>query len=122
MAAAAALVSFAPVAGQSSNTLVIRGATLIDGTGRAPVAGATVVVEGNRITKVTTETVATPPGAQVIDGKGRFLIPGLMDVHVHLRGAGGRGVHVDDAGLRPSGHGQHQRHRDSRERAAHQCL
>lgn len=91
-AAATALVSFAPVAGQSSNTLVIRGATLIDGTGRAPVAGATVVVEGNRITKVTTETVATPPGAQVIDGKGRFLIPGLMDVHVHLRGAGGRGA------------------------------
>ena len=90
IAAAAALVSLVPVAGQSSSALVIRGVTLIDGTGRAPLVGATVVVQGDRITQVTTEHVAVPQGAQVIDGKGKFLIPGLMDVHVHVRGGGGR--------------------------------
>lgn len=70
--------------------LVIRGVTLIDGTGRAPVTNATVVVEGPRITQVTAQSVAPPAGAQVIDGRGKFLIPGLIDVHVHLSGGGNR--------------------------------
>lgn len=70
-------------------TLVIRGATLIDGNGGAPQPNTTVVIEGNRITTVTTQTI-TPPGAQVIDATGKYLIPGLMDMHVHLRGGGGR--------------------------------
>jgi imidazolonepropionase-like amidohydrolase len=70
--------------------LVIRGVTLIDGTGRAPVTNATVVVEGPRITQVTAQSVAPPAGAQVIDGRGKFLIPGLIDVHVHLGGGGNR--------------------------------
>lgn len=76
---------------QQPETLVIRNVTLIDGTGADPIPGATVVVEGNRITAVETDPVAPPQGARVIDGTGKFLIPGLMDAHVHLRGArGGR--------------------------------
>lgn len=79
-----------PIA-QSPRATVIRNATLIDGTGAAPVSGATVVLQGNRIATVTTESVTTPAGALVIDGTGKFLIPGLMDAHVHLRGSrGGR--------------------------------
>src|SRR4051812_40325677 len=76
---------------QTTSALVIRNVTLIDGTGRAPVPNATVVVEGARITQVTTQTVTAPAGAQVIDGRGKFLIPGLIDVHVHLRGGSGNG-------------------------------
>jgi len=74
---------------QTTSTLVIRNVTLIDGTGRPAVHNATVVVEGARITQVTPQAVTTPAGAQVIDGSGKFLIPGLIDVHVHLRGGSG---------------------------------
>ena len=74
--------------GAQGTVIAIRGVTLIDGTGRAPVAGATVVIEGGRIRDVGT-TITAPPGATIIDGAGKFLIPGLIDAHIHLRG--GRG-------------------------------
>jgi imidazolonepropionase-like amidohydrolase len=70
--------------------LVIRGVTLIDGTGRGNVANATVVVEGTRITQAGANTLPMPAGAQITDGRGKFLIPGLIDVHVHLAGGGNR--------------------------------
>jgi imidazolonepropionase-like amidohydrolase len=73
---------------QGSNVVAIRGVTMIDGTGRAPLAGVTIVIEGNRIRDVGT-TVQAPAGARTIDGAGKFLIPGMIDAHVHLRG--GRG-------------------------------
>lgn len=73
---------------QGGSVTAIRGVTLIDGTGRAPVPGVTVVIEGNRIKDVGT-TVTAPAGARIIDGTGKFLIPGMIDAHIHLRG--GRG-------------------------------
>lgn len=87
-----AVLSVAAVgtAGQAPPSLVIRNVTLIDGTGRPPLPGATVVVQGNRIASVSTQPVAPPAGATVIDGTGKYLTPGLMDVHVHLRGGGDR--------------------------------
>src|SRR5262245_34828226 len=78
-----------PVAQQASSAIVFRGVTLVDGTGRPPLANATVVVQADRIAQVTTQPVTPPAGAQVIEGRGKFLIPGLIDVHVHL--TGGRG-------------------------------
>ena len=42
----------------------------------------TVVVAGGRITRIATDPA--PPGARTIDGTGRYLIPGLMDMHTHL--------------------------------------
>lgn len=88
----AAMLCAVPLAQQATGTLVIRGVTLIDGTGRAPVPNATVVVEGDRIKDAGAHAVA-PAGAQVIDGTGKFLMPGLIDAHIHLRGGntGGRG-------------------------------
>lgn len=77
---------------QLPGALVIRGVTLIDGNGGAPVANATVVVRGNRIEDVATGTVPVPAGAEVIDAKGKYLIPGLMDIHIHLRGSRGADV------------------------------
>src|SRR5678816_1133295 len=45
----------------------------------------TVIVRGERIERVGPRaSVAVPPDAQVIDGRGRTLMPGLMDMHVHL--------------------------------------
>jgi len=44
----------------------------------------TVVISGDRISEVKASKKATPPaGAKVVDGKGRYLIPGLWDMHVH---------------------------------------
>lgn len=73
-------------AGQSA-TLVVTGATLVDGTGRPPVADAVVVIEGDRIRAVGPRSAVTvPPGAAIIDGRGRTLMPGLVDLHTHLQG------------------------------------
>ena len=68
-----------------SGAVVLRNVTLIDGTGAAAQPGMTVVVTGNRVSAVARN--ATPPaGAQVVDGTGKYLIPGLWDMHLHLRG------------------------------------
>ena len=68
----------------------IVGATLIDGNGGAPMADATVVVEGDRITAVGPRAeVEVPPGAQVIDGAGKFVTPGFVDTNVHISLYGG---------------------------------
>jgi len=75
-----------PVSGQDTqpSALVIHGGTIIDGTGRAPWSGV-VVVQGDRLACVGTETDCPPPqDAQVLDATGRFLLPGFIDTHVHL--------------------------------------
>lgn len=63
-------------------TLVLVGATLIDGTGAEPVRGRAVVVEGDRITQVVDE--ARAPRGRRIDLSGSTLLPGLINCHVHL--------------------------------------
>src|SRR5213078_1825748 len=66
--------------------LVLDGGTLIDGTGKAPVADAVVVVTGNRITAVGRRgQVTVPANANVIRLNGRTILPGLIDGHLHLR-------------------------------------
>jgi imidazolonepropionase-like amidohydrolase len=62
--------------------LALTGATMIDGTGADPVEGATVTVEGNRITR--TGTTPSPAGAEVLDLSGLTLLPGLIDLHTHM--------------------------------------
>ncbi|HUF34802.1 MAG TPA: amidohydrolase family protein [Gemmatimonadales bacterium] len=63
----------------------IVGAQLWDGTGRAPVANAVTLVHGDRILCAgSVGECPVPEGARVIDAQGRYLIPGLIDSHVHL--------------------------------------
>ncbi len=64
-------------------TTAIRGAQVIDGTGRDPLTNATVVVVDGRIASVKVRG-AVPRGATVIDGTGMSLLPGLIDTHVHF--------------------------------------
>ena len=74
---------------QTPPTTVISGATLIDGTGTPPVPDAVVIIQGDRITRVgTSSSVNIPPGARVINAAGKFLLPGLIDTHVHLQMVG----------------------------------
>ena len=67
--------------------VAITGATLIDGSGRPPLVDATVVIDGDRIARVGPTMEGPPPeGAEIIDARGRFVIPGLTDMHVHVLG------------------------------------
>ncbi len=65
--------------------IYIENVTLIDGSGAPAQGGMTVVVEDGLISRVArTSELAVPDGAEVIDGGGRWLIPGLIDMHVHV--------------------------------------
>jgi imidazolonepropionase-like amidohydrolase len=65
--------------------LVFTHVTVIDATGAAAEGDVAVVVTGNRITAVgKTDRIALPEAARILDGKGKFLIPGLWDMHVHI--------------------------------------
>ena len=70
-----------------AESLLIENVTLIDGTGRSPVEGASVLVEGERISRVSRGSITAASAARRIDGRGKFLIPGLMDLHIHLQGS-----------------------------------
>ncbi|MGD8328675.1 MAG: amidohydrolase family protein [Acidobacteriota bacterium] len=83
--------------------ILINNVTLIDGTGRPPVAGISVMVRGDRIVAIGPGPFAMTleyPGPRSIDGTGKYLIPGLWDVHVHLSGGRGRGGPDFEAGIR----------------------
>ncbi|MCH7531849.1 MAG: amidohydrolase family protein [Gemmatimonadetes bacterium] len=98
LAAAVFLTSQAPLSGQAS--LLFENVTLIDGTGRPAMPNAWVLVEGDRITRVAVREIEAPEGAERIDGRGKFLIPGLMDMHIHLSGGRGRGGPDERVGIR----------------------
>src|SRR6266852_7281785 len=69
----------------NDRTLAIANVTVIDATGAAAQPSTTVVVRGGRIVSVgPAATAAIPRGARVVDGKGKYLIPGLFDMHTHL--------------------------------------
>lgn len=84
---------------QESDGLVITNVTLIDGTGRPAVEHAVVVVRGERIVFVGRGGGENTAGLRRIDGSGKFLIPGLMDLHVHLSGGRTRNGPDRDAGI-----------------------
>jgi imidazolonepropionase-like amidohydrolase len=68
-------------------TLAIEHVTIIDATGAPAMPDMAVVVVGNRIANVgRSRALRRPVGAQVLDGTGQFLMPGLWDMHVHLGG------------------------------------
>jgi imidazolonepropionase-like amidohydrolase len=59
--------------------------TVVPMDGERTLPGHTVLVRGDRILELgPVDKLPTPSGAKVIDGKGKFLIPGLVDMHVHL--------------------------------------
>ena len=73
-----------------ATSLVIRGGTLIDGTGAEPRMNGTIVVRGNRIQSVSEDAnQPAPEGARVINAEGKFVLPGLIDGHTHYAGYAG---------------------------------
>lgn len=68
-----------------ADSLVIQHVTVIDATGKPAQPGMTVVVEHDHIAAIgPSKKLKIPAGSQVIDGEGKFLIPGLWDMHVHV--------------------------------------
>lgn len=67
------------------NALILKNATIIDGTGNAPIQNGSVVVEGERIKEILPGLPGRiPPDATVVDCCHQTLLPGLIDAHVHV--------------------------------------
>lgn len=75
------------------NRLVIRGVTVIDGTGAPPMGPVDIVIERDRIARIipfdpvsTGDDARRPTGDRVIEAEGAYVIPGITDMHAHLSG------------------------------------
>jgi imidazolonepropionase-like amidohydrolase len=69
------------------STVAITGTTVIDPAGSGPLRDVTVVVRGDRIAAIgSARDVHVPADAQVVDGRGKFVVPGFIDSHVHGSG------------------------------------
>ncbi len=68
----------------AQDVLVLRSATVIDGTSASPRERITILIRGERIVTVSPDgRVPIPPQATVLDATGRWVIPGLVEVHTH---------------------------------------
>ncbi len=87
-------ISFVVTPRTMAADLVISHVTLLDGTGGPALDDAWVHVSGERIAAIGT---GTPPSVKtMIDGSGRYLIPGLIDSHIHL---GGGRIRAESSGI-----------------------
>lgn len=80
------LCALAALPALAQTSLLIRQAHVIDGTG-APARVADVLVQGDRIAAVA-PSIAPPPGAAIVEARGKTLLPGLFDLHTHLLASG----------------------------------
>ena len=65
--------------------IAIVGGTCIDGSGGKPLADSVVLVQGDRIAAAgPRDTTRIPAGAEQIDARGKYVLPGLIDLHIHM--------------------------------------
>lgn len=90
LALALILTGAAPMSAQSkavkqeAPVTALTGGTLIDGNGGPPVAGAVVLVQGSKILRAgPASTVKIPVDADRIDVRGKYILPGFIDCHIH---------------------------------------
>ena len=89
----AVVVPLAARAQRASPALAFTHVNVVDATSSSPRFDQTVIVRGNRIVAVgSAASTPVPDGAQVIEGRGKYLIPGLWDMHVHTDVPEGRGL------------------------------
>ena len=96
--AAVFLLIFFVMVDAAGGNLLIEDVVLIDGTGRQPVSHVSILVRDDSIAEIKKGNFdqSVRKTAQVINGAQKYLIPGLMDVHVHLAGS----MTVTEQGLR----------------------
>src|ERR1700690_1601743 len=76
--------AFAGAAAAAGSAVAITHVTVIDTTGAPTQPDMTVIVQDQRIVELgNSNTVHAPAGARLVDGSGKYLIPGLWDMHVH---------------------------------------
>jgi imidazolonepropionase-like amidohydrolase len=64
---------------------VVKNFTLIDGSGSAAISNAAMVIDNGRIVRIGSAERLTPPaGAQIIDLAGKFVMPGIINLHGHV--------------------------------------
>lgn len=94
----AMLMFVGAVEAQAPETVALTHATVIDGTGAPAMPDSTIVVRAGRIVAVyPASSRAIPAGAQVEDLSGRWVIPGLIDAHVHIANGGGDFAHYRES-------------------------
>ena len=111
---------------EESKPFVFSHVTVIDTTGAPPKPNMTVVITGDRIAALgKAGTVTIPNDAEIIDAAGKYLIPGLLDMHAHLQEMEplfplfiANGV----TGVREMGGGPHERINRWREQVASETL
>jgi hypothetical protein len=76
---------------QGNETLAFRNVSIVDGRDSSARSAQNVVIRGSRIVAAgPASSTPVPAGARVIDASGKFLIPGMWDMHVHTAITGGR--------------------------------
>src|SRR5689334_18844861 len=84
------LLTMAAVLAQTGAVRAFTGATLIDGSGKAPVADAVLIVRDGKVEAAgPAKSVKVPKGAQVVNLAGKTVIPGLVAAHVHVSDVNG---------------------------------
>ena len=78
-----ALALASSASGQSGETLILLHANVIDGLGGAPTSDRAIVVRDGRIADILGSSAA-PSGGKVQDLRGKYVLPGLIDAHVHV--------------------------------------
>src|SRR5262245_16563424 len=63
--------------------VLVRNARIIDGTGATPTPPSDILIEGGRIRRIVPAGGIRPDKCRAVDAEGRFVIPGLMDLHAH---------------------------------------
>lgn len=79
------LPMLALTAQNSTSSLVLTNASIVDGVTDNVQQNATIIIKDGKIQSITSGTANIPAGAQVFDLKGRYVMPGMIDSHVHLR-------------------------------------
>jgi imidazolonepropionase-like amidohydrolase len=102
-ALAAVLVFYVPFQ-SGAHAVALVGATIVDGAGGAPLRDGVIVIRDGRFAAVgTKDAVSIPADIERIDAANRFIIPGLIDLHVHFGGDGGdRRPLADSAWMLPT--------------------
>jgi imidazolonepropionase-like amidohydrolase len=83
---ASLVMACAAILATQSKAIAVTNVTLIDGTGARPRV-VTIIVEGDRIVAINSGgPERMPAGATIVDGRGKYMIPGMWDMHVHIGG------------------------------------
>ncbi|CAL67948.1 amidohydrolase family protein [Christiangramia forsetii] len=81
------------------STIALKGATIFDGNGKS-IENGTIVIENNKISSVGANEMRIPENAQIIDVSGKYIMPGLIDAHMHFFQTGFFDSRPDAADLR----------------------